>query len=75
MPFFMPMLAIILLQSLSPFTLDEFIQRLLLRLSAMLPSNLALVIPILIAFLALLYWTVESVFNQVEFPDKSKETA
>jgi len=29
---------------------------------------------VLLAALATLYWALETVFNQVEFPDKPKET-
>jgi hypothetical protein len=52
---------------------DRRVQPLLLHLSAILPSNLALMTLTLLAALAPLYWALEAGFNQAEFPDKSKE--
>jgi hypothetical protein len=53
---------------------DRFVQPLLLHLSALLPANLALMTLLLLAALAPIYWALDTVFNQVEFPDKPKET-
>jgi hypothetical protein len=50
------------------------VQPLLFRLSALLPANLIWMTLLLLAALATLYWALETVFNQVEFPDKPKET-
>jgi hypothetical protein len=50
-----------------------FIQGRLLRLSAMLPHNNLLTAAVVLAVLAALYWALEIVFNQVEFPDKKTQ--
>jgi hypothetical protein len=45
-----------------------------LRLSALLPSNLALMSLLLLIPLAGLYWVLETAFQSTEFPGKPKET-
>jgi hypothetical protein len=74
-PLLLPVAAIGSITFLAPFSPDVYADRFLLHLSAILPSNLAFTIPILIVALAPLYWAVEAVFNQAEFPDKPKENA
>ena len=65
-PFLLPAAGIMAIQLLALFTFNDYIDRFLLKL-----SNPAL----MIAILAPLYWAVEAVFKQVEFPDKPKENA
>jgi hypothetical protein len=52
---------------------DAFIQVRLLHLSAVLPRNDILMTAVVLAALAALYAALETVFNQVEFPNKKTQ--
>jgi hypothetical protein len=46
----------------------------LIRLSAILPANIGLMTLLLLAVIGTLYWGLETIYSQVEFLDKPKET-
>jgi len=75
LPFWLPMIALIVAATLAPMLLLTFVPRLLVGLSALLPSNFALMTLVLLAALVPLCWALETVFQEIEFSDKSKETA
>lgn len=53
--------------------LGGIIQGWLMRLSALLPRNNLLMAAVVLAALAALYWALETIFNQVEFPGKGTQ--
>ncbi len=73
-PLVLPLSLFLAAQLTIPYWLSNWPQRGLVYLSAVLPSNTAMMILSLLVALAPLYWAVEIVFNQVDFPDYSKET-
>ena len=73
-PFVLPLSIFLAAQLVIPYWSTSWPQRGLLRLSAILPANLVLMTLALLAALAPLYWALETVFNQVEFPGQTKET-